>query len=172
MSAPVKLRSIEREAQAARELLDSLRATAGEDDTLHLDMVEGETGLFDVIDGLLHRMVETRALVVGLDKAEEDLSARKRRFEQRLESDRALIEQALSVAEIGGKVERPLATFSLVNRQPRVEITDEAAVPSGFWKAADPKLDKKAVGDALKAGTPVPGACLSNAAPSLTLRFA
>lgn len=161
-----------KEAQAAKALVESIRATAGDDDELIIDAIEGETGLLEAIDRLLGRMVDSKAMIAGLDQAERDLGARKRRFEARLESDRALIEQALMMAEISSKVERPLATFSLATRQPKVEISDESAIPATYWKAADPKLDKKAVGEALKAGETIPGACLSNAAPSITIRFA
>jgi hypothetical protein len=161
-----------REAEAARVLCESLRATVGDDEAAMLDLVEGETGLFEAIDRLLQHMVDTQALVRGVEAAEADLGARKRRFEERIERYRSLIEQALSIAEITSKVERPLATFSLVRRAPKVEITDEAQVPSAYWKAADPKLDKKALADALKAGATIPGAVLSNAAPSVTIRFA
>lgn len=166
MSYPLK------EAQAAKALIASIRATAGEDDELILDVIEGETNLFETIDRLLKRMVEARALSAGLEKAERDLGARRRRFDERFEADRAMIEQALAIAEVSTKVERPLATFSLVKRPPKVEISNEAAIPAAFWKPAAPTLDKKAVGDALKANQPVPGACLSNAAPTLTMRFA
>ena len=60
------------------------------------------------------------------------------------------------------KMELPQATISLRAVPPKAEITDEALVPSKFWKAQDPKLDKKAVLDALKGKEDVPGASLSN----------
>jgi hypothetical protein len=53
-----------------------------------------------------------------------------------------------------------------------VEVIDEAAIPARFWVASDPKLDKRALGDALKAGDTVEGAALVTPAPSLTIRSA
>ena len=57
-------------------------------------------------------------------------------------------------------------------RPARVEVIDEAAIPARFWVASDPKLDKRALGDALKAGDAVEGAALVTPAPSLTIRSA
>ncbi len=161
-----------KEAAAAKGLIESLRAESGTDDELLLDMVEGETSLFEAIDALLLRMVESKGLAEGVSAAIQEMEARKRRFEARYATDKTIIEQALMVAEIEAKVERPLATLSLARRAPKVEIQTEADIPAEFWKTGDPTLDKKALLAALKDGTPVPGACLSNAAPSLTTRFA
>jgi Siphovirus Gp157 len=49
-------------------------------------------------------------------------------------------------------------------------ILDEAILPAKFWKAQDPKLDKKAVLDALKAKEDVPGASLSNGGETISIR--
>lgn len=161
-----------KEAAAAKGLIESLRAESGAEDELLMDMVEGETSLFEAIDALLVRMVESKGLAEGVAAAIREMEARQRRFEARYTTDKTIIEQALMVAEIDAKVERPLATLSLARRAPKVEIQTEADIPAEFWKAGDPTLDRKALFAALKAGTPVPGACLSNAAPSLTARFA
>lgn len=158
-----------REAQAVAALRSSMEALAADDPTLLLDTIEGETGLLEAVDALLARMAETRALIAGTEIVAAELDARRRRFEARLASDRALIEQAMSIAELD-KLERPAATLSLAKRQPRVEVQTESDVPARFWNAADPTLDKKALLAALKAGEAVPGACLSNAAPTLSIR--
>ena len=158
-----------REAEAARVLRESLAQVDAEDEVLLLDTIEGETGLFEAVDALLARIGENRAMVVGTDAQMVDLGDRRRRFEARIDADRALLEQAMLVAEIP-KLERPGATLSLTTRAAKVEVSAEADIPAEFWKVGDPKLDKKAVGDALKAGRTVPGACLSNAAPTLTVR--
>ena len=46
----------------------------------------------------------------------------------------------------------------------------EALIPAKFWKPQDPKLDRAAVAEALKAGETVPGASLSNGGLSLSIR--
>lgn len=161
-----------KEAKAVAALRESLAATETpfDDEALILDTVEGETGLFEAIDALLARMAVNRAMVEGLGKVLADLDLRAARYEKRIDTDRALIEQALMIAELS-KVERPAATLSLTNRAPKVEVQTEADIPAEFWKAGEPKLDKKALAAAIKDGRTVPGACLSNAAPSLTIRI-
>lgn len=166
MSAPAA-----KEALAAKSLVQSIRATAGEDDALVIDMVEGETNLFEVIDKLLLRILESRGMVEALGIQIDHLETRKARFKQREAADRTLIEQALATAEIGGKVERATATYFLSARKPKIEVHTEAEVPAEFWRPGDPTLDKAALFAALSDGKPVPGASLSNAAPTLTVRF-
>lgn len=157
------------EAAAVRCLRDSL-AAVDDDNELFLNTIEGETNLLEAIDQLLARMAFSRAMVAGLELVTSDLDSRRRRYEARLETDRAVIEQAMMIAELE-RMERPAATLSLAKRQPRVEIQTEADIPAEFWRVGDPILDRKALSAALKSGRAVPGACLSNAAPSLTVRI-
>jgi hypothetical protein len=98
-----------------------------------------------------------------------DMKARANRFEKRIGIRRALIEQAMMIAEVN-KVERPLATLSLTTRPASVVVTEEADIPSRFWKQGKPTLDKKAMGIALKDGEAIPGATLTTQAPTLTIR--
>lgn len=180
-----------RAAQAAKSLVDSIRAL-DPDDALIIDTIEGETNLFETIDAVMARMANDDALVRGCDAVISDLETRRERFKARIKSDRALIEQALMIAEIDTKVERPAGTLSLTKRAPVLVVETEADIPAQYWKAGPPSLDKKALTDALRerrkaiddlpddpgeraatiAALPpeIPGATLSNAAPSLTIR--
>jgi hypothetical protein len=159
-----------REAQAVLALKESLAAIhADDDETLLLDSIEGETGFCEAIDILLARMASDAVLIEGTKSVVSDLEARAARFAKRIAANRAVIEQAMMIAELD-KLERPSATLSLAKRQAKVEIQTEADIPAEFWKVGAPSLDKKAVGEALKEGRAVPGACLSNAAPSLSVR--
>lgn len=162
---------IQRQAQAAKALRESIAQLLENDGDEHLaiDMIEGETSLLECIDALLAANTQDAVIVAGVEKVAADLSARKSRVEGRIQMRRALIEQAMLTAEIK-KLERPAATLSLSNRAPSAVIADEASIPSRFWIAADPKLDRKALLAALKAGEAVPGAALSNAAPTLSVR--
>jgi hypothetical protein len=67
-------------------------------------------------------------------------------------------------------VETPAGTITRKSVPPSVLIVDEAAIPADYWKPSDPKLDKKAVGEALKAGREVPGAMMSNGGETLQVR--
>jgi hypothetical protein len=170
MGKPAAIIDPVREARAVQALRESLAAVDAHDETLLTDTIEGETGLFEALDLLLDRMTANRATVAGIAAVIADLETRKARFEKRIEADRAVIEQALMIAELP-KVERPIATLYLSARAPKVEIATEADIPAEFWKTAPPTLDKRAIGEALKSGRSVPGAHLSNAAPTLSARF-
>lgn len=159
------------EAEAAKSLIESLRAVGDDDDRLIVDMIEGETSLFEAIDILLGRIVETKGLLTGTEAVIADLQTRRERFSDRMKSLRAIIEQALVKAEIDVAVERPIATLSMSRRARKVEIATEADIPAEFWAPGDPRLDKKALKEALEAGRTVPGAYLTNQAPTLTTRF-
>lgn len=160
---------IAREAEAAKAIRESLAKLGETDAELLLDMTEGETSLFECIDALLLRMASDKALVIGTESVVSDLEERKRRVEKRIAFDRGLIEQAMAIAELP-KIERPAATLSLSSRAPSLRVDDEAAIPAEFWTAGAPKLERKALTEALKEGRPIPGVALSNAAPSLTVR--
>jgi hypothetical protein len=93
-------------------------------------------------------------------------------------------------------VRRPVATLSLSARAAKLVIDDEAAIPSSFWKVGDPRLDRSALAEAVKASAAaraeaivalpedprarveaianlppeIPGAHLEAAPPSLTIR--
>ena len=136
---------------------------------LALDMIEGETSLVECVDALLEANTQDAVIVAGAEKVVADLEARAKRVEDRIRMRRGLIEQAMVIAEIK-KLERPTATLSLTNRAAALIVSDEASIPSRFWVAADPKLDRKALSAALKQGEAITGATLSNAAPSLTVR--
>ena len=162
---------IQRQALAAKNLRESIAQLMenGDDEELAVDMIEGETSLLECIDALLEANTQDAVIVAGVERVASDLSARKSRVAGRIQMRRALIEQAMLTAEIK-KLERPAATLSLANRPASLIVADESAIPSRFWIAADPKLDRKALSAALKEGEAVTGAALSNAAPSLTVR--
>lgn len=160
---------IERQALAAKNLRESIVQLAQGDEDMILDMTEGETSLFECIDALLEQNTHDGALIEGTARVMADLDARASRVQKRVDTRRALIEQAMLTAEIK-KLERPAATLTMANRAASVRIDSEADIPAEFWVAAAPKLDRKALSAALKEGRPVTGATLSNAAPSLTVR--
>lgn len=188
MSKPFILDPV-KEAKAVAAIRASLAAVGQADDAqLLLDTVEGETSLLEVIDALLLRRHENLSLAEGLKTGIEALEARKARFLLNAERDKTLVEQALSVAELDTLM-RPAGTLSMAKRAASVVITEESEIPGAYWKTPAPVLDKKALGEAVKAhhaalaitdeqlrkaalaeAPAVPGATLNNAAPSLTIR--
>lgn len=186
-----------KEAQAVAALRTSLEALgAGDDEQLLIDSVEGETSFFEAIDKIMEANLEDQAITAAIDEQLSNLRARKERFKKRVETRKALMEQAFVAADLP-KVERPLGTLYLSNRAPKVIIETEAEIPTRYWKQGDPVLDQKQLLEdlksraaaldaipaepgeardaaiaALEALPAIPGATLSNGLRSLSIRTA
>lgn len=168
--------TIERPPNVTLELraLEALKLAIEADHNLQLDpeflsdLAEGQTNLFEAIDVLLHDDLHDRALIEGLKFVLTDMEARKQRLDDRIETRRALFEQALMILE-RRTIERPTATISLAARPPTLTVTDESQIPSHFFRAK-PVLDRKALREALERGENASGAYLSNGPMTLTIR--
>lgn len=148
----VPSRDLAKEIAAAAALKDQLRAILGEEnaDAVTLkDMIEGETDLFGAVDAVVAQIGEDMARVEGLGKFETTLAARKHRLENRIGILRAMLTNSLDILDVK-KFERPIATVTLKAIPPKLNVTDEAAVPSRFYVTPDPQLSKKTLGDELK----------------------
>lgn len=162
-------RALQDEAQAASVLLANLRDIIADDDQAHADLVEGETGLLDAIRQAVNRLAEIEAHTEALSSLVKSYQERKARLENQADGIRAALAVAMGMAELK-KIELPQATISRKPTPPKALILEEADVPTAFWKPQPPKLDKKAVLDALKAGEAVPGAQLSNGGETIAIR--
>jgi hypothetical protein len=155
--------------QAADVLKEQLRKIAGDDVDVIRDTLEGEIDLRGLICIAAEHNVSDAGLVDGLSELIKRLSARRARIEKRIAMRRVAILAAMASGEIK-TVETPAGTITRKPVPPSVLILDEAAIPAEFWKPVDPNLDKKAVGDALKAGREVPGAMMSNGGETIAIR--
>lgn len=163
--------ALRRETEAARTLLASMADVLGDDAELAADTIEGETNLQEAMASAVARIAAIDAMTEGIRTAQDKLAARKARLEKQCDMIREGLAVALEVAGMK-KLETPLATISLRATQPKVEVVDESAIPAKFWKPQDPRLDRKAVLDALKAKEDVPGAMLSNGGMAASIRMA
>lgn len=157
------------QGEAAKVLLANIRDVIGDDEEMIAVAVEGETDLVEAISGAVDRIAELETFEEALKLQIKSLSERKARFEGQRQRLRAAIMVAMGQAEMR-KLELPQATISIKATPVTAEITDEAAIPSKFWVAQDPTLDKKAVLAALKAKEAVPGAALSNGGETISIR--
>jgi acyl transferase domain-containing protein len=161
---------LHRQIEAARTLLANFRDILGDDEQAIADTVEGETNLHQAIERGIARIAEIEAMEGGLAKMQETLKSRCDRLKQQRENLRTSLAVAMEVAALK-RLETALATITLKPVPAKVEITDEAAIPSKYWKPQEPKLDKKSVLDALKNKEDVPGAVLSNGGAVVSLLF-
>lgn len=165
--ASVTVRKVGAELNRAVEIKRALQEH--DDPKLILDMIEGETDLAEACLVVLEETMEDETLLEGVKATIELMQARKSRLERSIESRRGIILMAMEKAGIP-TIKGALATLSVRETPSKTVITDEALIPAKFWKPSDPKLDKAALTEALKAKEEVPGASLSNGGVSLSIR--
>lgn len=166
---PSAIGDLRQQVEAARALVAELYPILENDDELRRDTIEGETDLLDALRHAVARIVEIDALRTGIQATIKVLKDRLGRYDGQEECLRTAM---LSAMEIGGlrRLETALGTISVKTVPPSVVVTEEADIPPEFWKRGDPKLDKRALLEALKDGTPIPGATLSNGGATIQLR--
>jgi hypothetical protein len=196
MTWAVRTRDLERELKAAQLVREQVRDLVGEDLALIRDSVEGQTSLFEIISAMAEADGEEAALVEGVAAYIKQLQDRKKRIEERIEIRRALMANALDIAELP----RLVTAAGTVTRKalpPKAIVIEEADIPARFYVPQEPKLDRAALLSALKERAaaiaeitaelgsldykaelakidvnypPIPGATLSNAATTIQIR--
>lgn len=163
------VRNAAMELEAAQVLRNQISDLAGGDEDFIRDSLEGELDLDRLVGKLVASIAEDEALAAGLKDHREAMEARLRRFTGRADDKRALLVKTL---EIAGRpsIETPAGTVSLRPVPPKVVEADASEIPSEFWAPSPPKLDRKALLDALKAGRTVPGASLSNGGQTVAIK--
>lgn len=165
----VSERDLSKEIAAAKALKSALE---GFDDETIRDTLEGETGLHEAIAKVMGLIREDEVLIAGISEIEKSLSSRKSRLEARVERLRGAIEEGMRVGELK-KLQLPEATLSLREIQPKVIVQDETQIPAEYFDPQPPKLNKKALNDAvLRDNVLVSGVTLSNKTTSLSIRRA
>jgi len=138
------------------------------DETLLIDMLEGETGLKEFLETGLDAKLKSDELVEGIGKRMANAKARLDRFEQRSDAVRTLMFKLMIHAGLR-RVVLAEATLSIHAGSQKVIITDEAALPEACWRVRR-EPNKTIIKDMLARGEHVPGAEMSNAEPFLNVR--
>lgn len=149
--APDVRRNLEQELGAATALKHQLGEAFGNDGDTDLlrDMIEGETNLDGAVDAVLAQMALDLASVEGIKLFKKTLDARSERLGNRIETMRSMLLNALDIVELP-RLERPLALLTRKSTPPKLLITDEAAIPSHFYRTPEPELSKADLTRALK----------------------
>lgn len=155
--------------QAADVLKLQLQEIVGDDLDAIRDTIEGEIDLNELISAAAEQNVIDAAQITGVEELISKLRDRKDRIEKRIAMRRVAILTAMQSGEID-KLVTPAGTISRKDVPRSAIIPEESAIPADYWKPQEPKLDKKAVLEALKAGTVVPGAQLSNGGETIQIR--
>jgi len=127
-----------------------------EDESLRLDMIEAETSAHRIIERALDQRQEAEMMAGAVKAREDDMAARRGRFERKSEAMRTLICHVMKAARID---RIPLPTASLFITKPRmsVGISSLDDLPQGFFRVKR-EPNKDAIKQALEAGQEVPGA--------------
>jgi hypothetical protein len=160
--------SLVAEYQRVREMLLASFPELADDEQALADTLEGETDLADAVASLIRGARQDEAFEEAGAKIAAEQRERASRYGQRAIKQR---DAALSLMQAAGlsKIERPDFTASVGKGVAKVIVKEEAAIPAEFCRLKRaPNL--VAVAGALKAGQPIPGALLSNAEPTLTVR--
>ena len=151
--------------------IDMLRARFPElddDEVLRADMFEAETSLHEVVGKLLERAREAETMAEAIKLRQDDLAARKARYERQKEAMRDFI-QTLMERTGQKKLPLPEATISMGFRAPSPIVVDEAALPDDCVKTIR-KPDMAAIKAKWAADPSVPGVRLSNGSSFVTIR--
>ena len=136
-----------------------------EDEQLRADMLDAELDFPEAIERIVKRLRKREAYAAANDALVSQYDAEAGRHRAAALGQRRPILTLLEAAQIA-RVRLPNigGLVSLAQSQPKVIITDEAAIPGELMRVTR-EPNKKAIGERLKAGEAIPGACLSNAEP-------
>ncbi len=151
-------------------LSDRLKAHYGEiDDETLRDTLEGISHLPDVIKEVVRSSLEDESLVAALKVRLEEMQARLDRFKTRAEKKRELVCWAMGHAGFD-RLQAEDFSVSLRQGAQRLEIVDEAQIPSEYLVPLPPRLDRTLLLSKLKRGSSVPGAILGYGQPHIAVR--
>lgn len=158
------------EAQAARILLAELRAQNDLSDEDEATVIEGETDLYEAARSCVVMLDETQAHMAAIGETIVKLEARKARLEQRGTRIRDALLGVLDMLGMG-TLPLPEATLSKRAGTARLVVTDEDSIPADWWETVTSrKLKRTELARALKNKIEIPGATLSNGAPTLAIK--
>lgn len=139
-----------------------------DDEELFRDMLEGNTRFNEIMDRLLIEMRDNETLADAAAARIGKLRERQTRLKHRMNFYRSLMHRLLTVTGIQS-VALAEAKVSIMKSPEKVIITDESAVPDAFMKITK-EPNKTAIKNAIKSGTYVPGAALSNGGTTISVR--
>ncbi len=139
-----------------------------DDQELLKDTLEGNTRFNELMERFLGEMRENETLAEAVSERIGRLRERQTRLTHRAQFFRALMHRLMDFAGIKA-LNLPEAKISVVNSPDKVIITDESAIPDAFMRVTK-EPNKTAIKNALKNGSNVTGATLSNGGTTIQVR--
>ena len=133
------------------------------------DTIEGLTDLHDIVAAIVRSAIVDEALGEGLRGRITEMQGRLGRLEDRASKRRQIARDVMVEAQIK-TITAPDLTISVRPGSPSLMVTDETAIPASYWVAREPRLDRQALNADLKRDLSIPGVCLKNPEPILSVR--
>ena len=169
MGQSATVKKVGEELMAANAVRIALKEHADDAEAI-MSAIESETNLPEALCAVYEDIADDEALLPGLQQRIKELGERAARIEQTCQTRRNIILMAMEKAGLT-TIKGPLATLYKRDTPAKVIVNDEALIPAKFWKAGDPRLDRKALKEALDAKEEIPGATLSNGGLTLGVRI-
>ena len=139
------------------------------DDETLFDSLEGTTNLNEAVGVIVRSALDDETLAEALKARIDGMRGRLSRIQHTASQKRGAALEAMEQVGLK-KIVEPDFTISVRPGSPGVVVTSEAEVPDAYKVPQPPKLDRRKILDALKAGADVPGAVLSNRQNTLSVR--
>ena len=133
------------------------------------DTVEGLTDLHEILSAIIRAALADQALATGLESRIGEMQARRDRLQDRAAKRRQIAKDVMVELDLK-KLAAPDFTASIRPGIPALMVIDEAAVPSIYWEAREPRLNRQGLANDLKQGAEIAGVALSNPEPILSVR--
>ena len=153
-----------------RRIRDRIRAEDPQIDEQTLaDTVDGLTDLHEIITAIVREALADEALATGLRGRIAEMLDRLGRLQDRATKRRQIAKNVMVELDIK-KIVAPDFTISIRSGTPSLLVLDEAAVPSIYWEAREPRLNRPELLNELKGGAVIEGVTLSDPEPVLSVR--
>ena len=147
-----------------------------EDELADDDMILGawETAKEDLaikLENCCKYIKNEEAVIAGLKEEEERLNARRKAKENAIKRLKALMQDAM-IASGEKKIQCGTFTTSIQNNAPSVVVDEQYIenIPSEYLRIKEPEIDKKKLGEDLKAGKELDGIAHLEVTQSLRIR--
>jgi len=175
MSAARRLpsRDMMAEARAVRELAEMIKLPDDDEEGRQI-IADGETELVEAVEAALDHTDDIAAMIEASKAKRAAMVEREKRLEERVEHVRLAVATALATA---GLPRLPVAgeLVVYVRPGPRLKVVDEAALPDRYIRVERKvvetrQVDRSALKRELEAGKAIPGAVMTNGAPTIQRR--
>ena len=139
------------------------------DDETLFDTLEGATNLNEAVGAIIRSALDDESLVEALKARVDGMRERLSRIQHTASNKRLAALEAMEQVDLK-KIVEPDFTISVRLTSPGVVVTCEDEIPGAYKVPQPPKLDRRKILDALKHGTDIPGAVLSNSKNTLSVR--